>query len=419
MKTAAQAIKTKVPDVFPVGYTGLTEHMYLPTIWQAGGEIATQDGDTWKAALNSPQAAEAIDYYASFYKDGLAPKDAIGWEEPDAQTAFANGDIAMLVGGGWTYQAIIDTKPEMKDKIGTVLEPAGPSSNTAFAGGSHLVTFKESKSPELATAFVDFMLKPDELNKFTNGVGFLPGTTAGIESSGYLDDPIKKPFAEQLLDHSAVYPPSPRWGALEGANIFDGEIQKVMQGKQSGAGGRPVARDQDGRGVRRVSPAGGRRLLRQPDRPSRGGRHGGARRARVHRRAAHVHRERSRVLLRDDARDRRRARTRPVWRSRSARGACARCSAVRPRAASPPGIPRSGRCSTTAAARRAGARTTRACGSSCHGWIDAAIDTGADRIFCDEPHWVHPGALRARPGSAGAAGASTAASGSGASFRPS
>jgi hypothetical protein len=23
-------------------------------------------------------------------------------------------------------------------------------------------------------------------------------------------------------------------------------------------------------------------------------------------------------------------------------------------------------------------------------WIDAAIDTGADRIFCDEPHWVHP-----------------------------
>jgi hypothetical protein len=25
-----------------------------------------------------------------------------------------------------------------------------------------------------------------------------------------------------------------------------------------------------------------------------------------------------------------------------------------------------------------------------HDWIDAAIDTGADRIFCDEPHWVHP-----------------------------
>ena len=44
---------------------------------------------------------------------------------------------------------------------------------------------------------------------------------------------VRKPFAEQLLDHSAVYPPSPRWGALEGANIFDGEIQNVMKGKET------------------------------------------------------------------------------------------------------------------------------------------------------------------------------------------
>ena len=234
MKAAAQAIKSKVPDVFPVGYTGLTEHMYLPTIWQAGGEIAVQDGDTWKSALDSPEAAQAIDYYTSFYRDGLSPKAAIGWEEPDAQEAFVNGDIAMLVAGGWTYQSIIDTKAELEDKIGTILEPAGPSGkNTAFAGGSHLVVFKESSNQELASAFVDFMLEPDELNKFTSSVGFLPGTTAGIEGSGYLEDEIKKPFAEQLLNNSAVYPPSPRWGALEGANIFDGEIQKVMKGDAS------------------------------------------------------------------------------------------------------------------------------------------------------------------------------------------
>ena len=25
-----------------------------------------------------------------------------------------------------------------------------------------------------------------------------------------------------------------------------------------------------------------------------------------------------------------------------------------------------------------------------HTWIDAAVDTGAERIFCDEPHWTHP-----------------------------
>jgi N,N'-diacetylchitobiose transport system substrate-binding protein len=232
MMAAAKAIKSKVPNVFPVSYTGLSEHMYLPTIWQAGGQIATQDGDTWKSALNSPEAAKALEYYASFYKDGLDPKAAVGWEEPDAQTAFINGDVAMLIAGGWTYNSIIDTKPALEKKIGTALEPAGPSGkDTAFAGGSHLVQFQESKNKDLGAAFVDFMLQPSELNKFTSAVGFLPGTTEGIKASGYLEDPVRKPFAEQLLEHSAVYPPSPKWGGLEGANIFDGQIQKVMKGQ--------------------------------------------------------------------------------------------------------------------------------------------------------------------------------------------
>jgi N,N'-diacetylchitobiose transport system substrate-binding protein len=211
MMAAAKTIKAKVPGVFAVSYTGLSEHMYLPTIWQAGGQIATQNGDTWKSALNTPEAAKALEYYASFYKDGLDPKAAVGWEEPDAQTAFVNGDVAMLIAGGWTYNSILATKPKLESKIGTALEPAGPSGkDTAFAGGSHLVQFQESKNKALGAAFIDFMLKPAELNKFTSAVGFLPGTTEGIKSSGYLEDAQRKPFAEQLLDHSAVYPPSPK-----------------------------------------------------------------------------------------------------------------------------------------------------------------------------------------------------------------
>jgi N,N'-diacetylchitobiose transport system substrate-binding protein len=177
---------------------------------------------------------QAIQFYTDFYKKGYVPKAAVGWEEPDAQEAFINGDLAMLIGGGWTYSSIIATKPGLEKKIGVTLEPAGPSGKgTAFAGGSHLVVFNESDNKDLANAFVDFMLRGDNVTKFTGEIGFLPGTVEGIKSSGYLEDPVKKPFAEQLLDHSAVYPPSPRWGALEGANIFDGEIQKVMRGQQS------------------------------------------------------------------------------------------------------------------------------------------------------------------------------------------
>jgi N,N'-diacetylchitobiose transport system substrate-binding protein len=76
MMAASKAIKSKVGGgVYPVSFTGLSEHMYLPTIWQAGGQIATQNGDTWKSALNSPEAAKALDYYTSFYRLGRGDGD--------------------------------------------------------------------------------------------------------------------------------------------------------------------------------------------------------------------------------------------------------------------------------------------------------------------------------------------------------
>ena len=197
------------------------------------------------------RGGEAIDYYASFYKEGLEPKAAVGWEEPDAQTAFANGDVAMLIAGGWTYNSIIATKPDLEKDIGTVLTPAGPSGkNTAFAGGSHLVQFQESKNKDLGAAFVDFMLEPAQLNKFTCEIGFLPGTTDGIEAaatSTTRPQAVRRAAAEQL----AVYPPSPKWGGLEGANIFDGEIQKVMKGQETAQQAVQNLAKQDGRGVRR------------------------------------------------------------------------------------------------------------------------------------------------------------------------
>ena len=88
-----------------------------------------------------------------------------------------------------------------------MLTPAGPSGKgTAFAGGSHLVQFQESQNKDLGAAFVDFMLEPAQLNKFTSEIGFLPGTTDGIEASGYLEDPVRKPFAEQLLEQLGGLP---------------------------------------------------------------------------------------------------------------------------------------------------------------------------------------------------------------------
>jgi N,N'-diacetylchitobiose transport system substrate-binding protein len=234
VQAAAAKIKQEGDGIDAIGVTGLTEHYYLPTVWQNGGQIAQEADGAWKSDMAQPQAVEAIDFYTGLYREGYAPKAAITWEEPDARTAFINGKLAMMWAGPWDYDAIVTEKPELEGKIGVTLVPEGPAGDrSAFAGGSHLVTFEESDNPDLASAFVDYLLQPKQVNSFTSKIGFLPGTVAGIEESGMLDDPVKAPFAEQLRDYSQVYPPSPQWGALEGENIFDGAVQSVMKGDTS------------------------------------------------------------------------------------------------------------------------------------------------------------------------------------------
>jgi N,N'-diacetylchitobiose transport system substrate-binding protein len=146
---AAAAIKAKVPGVYPIGYTGLSEHMYLPTIWQAGGQIATQNGDTWKSAINSPEAAKALDYYASFYKDGSTRRPRSAGRSRTRRPRSPTATSAMLIAGGWTYNSIIATKPISRRRSAPSWRPAGPSGKTrrSPAGATRAVPGVQEQGP--------------------------------------------------------------------------------------------------------------------------------------------------------------------------------------------------------------------------------------------------------------------------------
>src|SRR5918996_711221 len=56
IEAAAAKIKAEGGGIYPIAVTGLTEHYYLPTVWQNGGEIAEQDGEAWKSDMAQPEA---------------------------------------------------------------------------------------------------------------------------------------------------------------------------------------------------------------------------------------------------------------------------------------------------------------------------------------------------------------------------
>jgi N,N'-diacetylchitobiose transport system substrate-binding protein len=215
LEAAADTIKAEKPDMFPMIVPGDYIHMLLPMVWQAGGEIATQEGDAWTAAINSEEGKQAFETYAAWQKN-YSPKETLNQNEADARVPFDNGNAAMFIGGPWDVTASQTENPELEGNLATALIPEGPGgSRDTFAGGSHLSVFADSDNKELAAAFRDFMLQPEELTKFTDELGFFAGTISGINESKLLEDPIMEPFGVQLRDHSRVYPVTPKWGALE------------------------------------------------------------------------------------------------------------------------------------------------------------------------------------------------------------
>lgn len=231
--SVGKAIEQSGQDIAPIHVAGDYVHMLAPLVWGAGGDIAVEEGDEWKAAVDTEEGVAAFSFYNKLWETGWTPQGGVQWTSVDVRDAFANGQSAMMIGGGWDLAGILGANPDLEGKLGTALMPAGPGGNQdAFAGGSHLVVFKGSEKKELAQAFAEFMLTPEHLTKFTESIGFLPGTVEGVEAS-VGDDELYGTFAEQLVEHSHSYPPAAWWGKIEGDKSFQNEIQKVMQGEQS------------------------------------------------------------------------------------------------------------------------------------------------------------------------------------------
>ena len=231
IRSVGDAIAATVPDIAPLHVAGGHVPMMASLVWGAGGEIATQQGDTWQAGVDSAAGRDAFSYFETLWKKGWSPVDAVQWDADDAREAFTRGRSAMMIGGGSDLSAVLSANPDLEGKVGVALMPAGPAgSQDAVAGGSHLVVFQESDQQELAHAFARYMIAPGQVATFTEQIGFLPGTVAGVDAS-IGDDDLAGVFGRQLVEHSRSYPPAGWWGSVEGGLVLPEQAQRLMRGE--------------------------------------------------------------------------------------------------------------------------------------------------------------------------------------------
>src|SRR5699024_3698800 len=70
----------------------------VPFIWGAGGEIAVDDGGSWTAAIQEPEAVEGLQWYTDLALEHNASTAAAStWTETDALAEFLQETVPMFI----------------------------------------------------------------------------------------------------------------------------------------------------------------------------------------------------------------------------------------------------------------------------------------------------------------------------------
>ena len=179
---AGEAIKAAKPDMLPFPVAGDAEFQVYPWVWGACGEIATKDGDAWTSELDSAKSQAGIEFYTGLATEhGFSSAGATTWKETDLRDAFTQGNVAMMLSGSWTPNALIEANPELEGKIGAAVIP-GQDGGIApsVLGGSHLSVFNTTKNADLAWEFVKLMTTGEFAEQWSDETGYFPGVQSAI-----------------------------------------------------------------------------------------------------------------------------------------------------------------------------------------------------------------------------------------------
>lgn len=191
---------------------------FMPFAWQNGAELV--DGESF--TLDTPEFVEALEFYDSFYTEGLSPTGT----DPAIEQSFVGGKVGAFFSGPWHMSLIADAGGEEFADKWTVATMPEKEAGTSFVGGGDLVVFKDGENREGGWKFVEYVSRPEVQQKFYGMVGALPTTMAAWESGELADDPLLAVFGDQLED--AQSPPTiPTWEQV--ASVIDGEIEKTVK----------------------------------------------------------------------------------------------------------------------------------------------------------------------------------------------
>lgn len=190
----------------PPGTITGTWQTFMPFAWSNGATL-TNDAGT-KYTIDSPEMVEALDYYKSFFSEGLSTTRSL--DPGELESGFADGTYASFISGPW-HTGLVEDAGVSKDEYAVAPLPGKDSApGTSFVGGGDLAVFKDSDNRESAWKLVRWLTRPDVQQDWYETVGDLPSVKSAWESGKLANDPQLQVFGRQL-EHTSAPPAVPTW----------------------------------------------------------------------------------------------------------------------------------------------------------------------------------------------------------------
>lgn len=218
-----------------------------PFLWSEGGDYIKKVNGKWKSVLLDSASLRGISRYVDILRDTLVAPNSL--RENSAQNAarFTTGEQAFLFGTSEIIRKMDIPEAEHgfsdsqlgKAGLAVFSIPGGKLGSKPFFGGSYLAMPTSAKHVKGAQSLLLFLLRADNLNRYTHSIGFLPPDESVLNVwakderySGLVKD----------LERGQSFPNIPEWGAVESELIAMtndiGALYRRTQksGKNSNAG---------------------------------------------------------------------------------------------------------------------------------------------------------------------------------------
>ncbi len=152
----------------------------VPFVWDAGGDIATEDGGTWTGTLNGADSQaglatlkDLVDNYSKAPKDG---------DEAKNTDAFNTGNVGMMIDSWWAPDALDAPGKPFAGDIGAFAMPGTEPGTTSpvFFGGSDMAISEKSANKGLAVEYLKILTGLEIQTQFAQGRRHHPQPGGGV-----------------------------------------------------------------------------------------------------------------------------------------------------------------------------------------------------------------------------------------------